>query len=322
MFVISPSATLLDKPSPDGGTRAELALNGGLTDLGKVSSFESSFTDGATETTLPWIEVQTRQGKKGWVWMGWVKPLSGDSAAWVQNKRMLCYLGPEVFLQYQNWQNSKETLTLAENYQMAQKMRDSMVYVLHHRPDAGKTTLAENWTWLTDAMPGFVFQRIDHGTKPNLFIDYRYWLDKASTTLSTSDDAFFQNMCSLYPVDSIESFFPIWTIQTDENSGCSQLGLGRHTAVLEMIDEAVEKDKDFSNELLQVKNLLLEDILGKDVCYWQNEKKILTELNFILQNNYKCLTSRDLIALKARKQMFENPQANGMRVNLRDGEQD
>jgi hypothetical protein len=145
-------------------------------------------------------------------------------------------------------------------------------------------------------------------------------MNKASTTLSTSDDVFFQTMVAFYPTDSIESFYPVWTIQTDENDGCSQLGLGNHHAMLKHIDDALNNCPEFEPELIKAKNLLLEDILGKDVCYWQIEKKILTELNLILENNYKCLMPRDVMALKARKQMFENPQANGIRVNLRAGE--
>lgn len=318
--VTSTAASLFDQPSPAGKLVAHADLNEGLMDLGRVSRFETTFEAGGPENAMPWIEVQNRQGQKGWMWMGWVKPLSGDSPAWLQQKRMLCYLGPEVYRQYQNWQKLKDTMSLAENFRFAQKTRDSMAFALHHRPDAGKITIVENWTWLTEAMPGFVFQRIDRGSKPYLFVDYRYWLEKASTTLSTSDDAFFQTMCLIYPADSIESFYPVWTLQTDENAGCSQLGLGRHDAMLKQLDEAFATCPEFRPELEKVKTLLLEDIFGKTVCYWQNEKKILTELNLILGNNYSCLTPRDIIALKSRKSMFESPAANGIRVNLRAGE--
>ncbi|MCC6414224.1 MAG: SH3 domain-containing protein [Saprospiraceae bacterium] len=322
VHVTSPAAGLLEKPSPGSRVVANLSLDDGLTDLGEVSGFESSLGTGQTEKTMPWIEVENRQGQKGWVWMGWVSPLQGDSAAWVRNKRLLCYLGKEVYKQYQQVQELHGQLTPALHYQRSMQLRDSMVYALHHRPDAGKTTSSANWVWLTEAMPGFVLQRIDQGSRPYLFADYKYWRRRALNTAETTDDLFFETMFAMFPADSIESFFPVWTIQTDENAGCSQLGLGNHISMLQRIDEALTACPEFEPELIKVKNLLLEDMLGKDVCYWQTEKKILTELNLIIENNYKCLTSRDVLALKARKPMFENPLANGIRVNLRAGEVD
>jgi hypothetical protein len=42
-------------------------------------------------------------------------------------------------------------------------------------------------------------------------------------------------------------------------------------------------------------------------------------LDQILKANLSCLDDRDRVALKARVAMFENPQANGVRVNLRSG---
>ena len=322
VYVVSTSATLLEKPSSGGEKIEALRMQEGLTDLGQVSHFESSFVAGQTETTMPWMEVQNRHGQKGWVWMGWVRPAHGDSAAWVQNKRLLCYLGKEVYAQHQKHKKLQEQSTLAENYHRVVQLRDSIVYVLHHRPDAGKPTVTNQWAWLTVAMPGFVLQRIDHGSRPYLFTDYRYWRQQALNTSENSDDLFFETMVAMYPADSIESFFPVWTIQTDENEGCSQLGLGNHQSMLKRIDDALAASPEFETELKQAKNRLLEDICGTTVGYWQNEKKILTELNFILENNYKCLTPRDVLAIKSRKQMFENPQSNGIRVNLRAGEQD
>lgn len=322
VHVTAPAAALLEKPSPGSRVVADLSVQEGLTDLGEVSSFESSLGTGPTETTMPWIKVETRQGQKGWVWMGWVSLVQGDSAAWVQNKRLLCYIGKDVYNQYNRLQELQDQSTPAEHFHHAMQLRDSMVYVLHHRPEAGKTTSSANWVWLTEAMPGFVLQRIDQGSRPYLFTDYKYWFQQALKTPENTDDLFFETMFAMFPADSIESFFPVWTIQTDENAGCSQLGLGNHISMLKRFDEALTTCPEFEPELIKAKNLLLEDVLGKDVCYWQTEKKILTELNLIIENNFKCLTSRDVLALKARKPMFENTQANGIRVNLRAGEVD
>jgi len=318
-LVVAPSASIFEYPDPGSAAVAVLQANEGLLDMGKVSRFETTLEMDQSQTTMPWMEMQNQDGKKGWVWMGWIRPFSTDSMAWIQDKRLMCYLGNDLYRQTQNLHNLSEQTPLAEKYSRAINLRDSILYVLHHRPEDGLAGQPDDWIWLTKAMPGFVFQRIDSGVRPYLFSNYPYWLQRALETPEKVDDLFFETMCLVYPTDSIESFFPVWTIQTDENKGCSQLGLGRHDAMLKRLDEAMVSSPSFEPELFKVKNLLLEDIFGKEDCYWQNEKNILTELNMILDNQYKCLSSRDVIALKARKDMFENPAANGILVDIRAG---
>ena len=71
---------------------------------------------------------------------------------------------------------------------------------------------------------------------------------------------------------------------------------------------------------MRLQETLLEDMLDKGVGYWQNEEKILAELNKILESNLSSLNDAARAALEARMRMFQAPADHGLRVNLRAGE--
>ncbi len=76
----------------------------------------------------------------------------------------------------------------------------------------------------------------------------------------------------------------------------------------------------FSNLNYWRKDLILNDILDYHATYWQPAEKIRLELDQVLEVRFSCLTDRDRLALSERRKAFDNPAANGIRVNLRAGE--
>lgn len=297
-----------------------------LTDLGEVSRFESviSFNDQLYQS--PWMLVQTADNRKGWVFCAAVQPLREDSA-WLLRKRMLCYFGAvardrcaALTQSVAGGYTGKTAQDMMADYRKAVRLRDTLTDVLAHRPESGEAGFQPDESWFQEALPGFVFQMVREGRQPYLFADYRFWLKKAQETEDTQDDVYFNTCLALFPADSIESFFPVWTFQTAENKAASMLGSGMHLHILRLLNNAFTAGPLCLPELQAVKESLLEDILDKKTVYWYPADKIVVELNQIIQEELSCLGAGDRIALEARLTMFSDPALNGISVNLRSGE--
>lgn len=297
-----------------------------VTDLGEVSRFESviSFNDQLHQS--PWMLVQTADNRKGWVFCAAVQPLREDSA-WLLRKRMLCYFGAvardrcaALAQSVAGGYTGKTAQDMMADYRKAIGLRDTLTAVLAHRPESGEAGFQPDESWFQAALPGFVFQSVREGRQPYLFADYRFWSNKAQETTDTQDDVYFNICLTLFPADSIESFFPVWTFQTEANKAASMLGSGMHVQILRSLNTAFNASPLCRPELQAIKESLLEDILDKKTVYWYPEDKITAELNQILQEGFSCLGAGDRVALQARLTMFSDPPANGIIVNLRSGE--
>ena len=110
-------------------------------------------------------------------------------------------------------------------------------------------------------------------------------------------------------------------MQIADKEVVSQLGLGKHWQMLRAINAGLNISNGlFQTDFFHLKEAVWEDLMGKDVRYWQPEEKILAELNKIIGNQFMCLTAADREALELRLAMFQNPAAHGLRVNIRAGE--
>jgi hypothetical protein len=296
--------------------RADLA-----TDLGSVSSFESVIEWQGNLLQSPWIKVKAGE-QQGWTLAALLKPQGADHAEWLQNKRLICYFGPAVTGLRKTWMNQAAVQTdaqMATHFRQAVALRDTLMTLLARRAETSESGSRLNYNWMRDILPGFIAQKVPGQTYPYLFADYNYWIKMAAQTSGTQDDLFFETCATLFPFDKIESFFPVWKFQLDDNQSASQLGSGNHLKVLALIENKLPEMELFRKEALHIKELVLDDIVGKDVGYWQPEEKILTELNKIQTSNFTFITDLDRMAISARKTMFEDPGANGVRVNLRSG---
>jgi hypothetical protein len=104
-----------------------------------------------------------------------------------------------------------------------------------------------------------------------------------------------------------------------ERRRCSSLGAGAHLQALQTIDSLLPQTPAFRAELLQWKDLIVEDIVGKETVFWHAAEPIRQELDQIRAAALTCLQERDVIALQARQRQFEAPEANGLRTDLRSG---
>lgn len=294
-----------------------------LTDLGRVSNFVSNIRLGDSLLQGPWIEVALRDGRSGWAFAAALSP-QGDRLEWLLQKKMQCFFGADLSARRNMWLNDQKQMNtesdVARQYKASMALRDAVMARLAARSEPGEADLTPDFFWLNDALPGFVVQRMDESGRVFCFADYRIWQQAARSTPGDQDDRFFDLKQQMFPFDSIESKFPVWTFQTSLEEGSSRLGAGIHLQMLKKIDEALLACPLFKEELIEDKALILNDILDSKTSYRMAEDKIREELDQILSNPPRCLDDRDLLALQERRKLFDQPAANGIRVNLRAGE--
>lgn len=294
-----------------------------VTDLGEVSNFETIIQYEGTPRKAPWLKVQSTDNQTGWLFAAAVQPLVNQDG-WLAKKQLVSYFGPSLAVRHDRWLETRKNIndeqTFAGQYSEAVSLRDTFIQLLQRRADPTENVEQNDFPWLRSALPGFVFQWVAEGTQPYLFADYKQWQSIAGKTSGQQDDLFVQTCLLAFAADSIESFFPVWVIQTTDYESASQLGSGKHEQVLQATDHALAAGNLFQSELKQMKDNVLADMLDKNRSYWQPQDKIISELKSILAHPPKCLDERDLLALQTRLQSFENPAANGIRVNLRSGE--
>lgn len=120
-------------------------------------------------------------------------------------------------------------------------------------------------------------------------------------------------------MDSVEYFFSAWQIQTWDYGGSSLLGRGFHFALLQEADRLVQGQHPLSGEVLEVKKSIVEDILQPSNTFWESKDKVLIEMDNILQTEFSILDKNDRIALQARREQFNDPEANEIQMNQRSG---
>jgi hypothetical protein len=189
--------------------------------------------------------------------------------------------------------------------------------MLARRPEQG---FKPQFKWLGDVLPGYIYQEIDPGARPGLFANFATWRPNALKSNGLQDDAFLACYLAAFPVDSIESAFPVWKFPLSETEPVSQLGAGQHLNMFRQIDAALQAGPLFGPELQVLKDQILEDIFWEGNRYWQSAEKIIADLDQILADPPKCLQARELESIQIRRKMFLDPIANGIVTNLRSGE--
>ncbi len=313
-------AALQDFPGKKGKKIREISTGQPLVDLGEVSRFISSVEFGDTVFRAPWLRVQLPDDTRGWVFAAAVSPKKGDAAVWQRGKLLDAFLGHDLTLRLAGWQNGISNAAtdrdFSENYLEGIELRDSVVRVLTHRSEPGEEALSQSYFLIKDVLPGFVMQTVGTGNEPFLFADFKYFSKMAAETSGDEDDIFFKICQTAFPADSIESFFPGWTIQLDDVTSASLLGSGKHLDFLKKMNRAAAVAPLFQPEFARLTDLFLEDILRKDALFWHPKTLAINELRQILTEKFTNLSDRDRVALGTRLASFEKSSA-GLRFDLR-----
>ena len=317
---------LREAPGEKSPELNQLAAGTNLVDLGDVSSFLSTVALKDTVRQEPWLKVATPNGLTGWVYAAAIKPLDKDSAAirkWQLQKRFEAWFGAGLAHSWQSWLETpvpRTDTSFAGFWRTGLHLRDTLNLLLARNVTPDAEHPLPDLYWLSELTPYFIIQQNAAAIGYKMFADYRTVARTAARTDGVEDDQIAQVFLSAFPVDSIESALPAWVFPLSAETSCSNLGQGRHLFMLQSVDRAMQNGTLFLPELTTLKNNILEDILDKSRAYWQPKEKILPELARIRQSGLKCLNARDRLALQMRKAMFDAPESNGIRVNLRSGQ--
>lgn len=329
LTVSFPELTLRAAPGEDSKVIRQLNKGDTLTDLQEVSTFTTPLRLHGVQMDEPWLKVATADGISGWVYAGGIQWLPGDTSSTSQlifAKRLQTLFGipleKEIAGYRQRYENINSEEEFGSVYRSGIKLRDTLVQILAKRivfdNNAGNRP---DLFWIKSVFPAFQPQLVSEGTAYYLFSDYRQWLAKAGATPGTTDDELVSLFISAFPEDSIEYFFPIWSIQTTDYTGHSLLGRGHHKALLQKADALFEKSPLFRAELLEFKFRIINDITKASVTYWETQEKILRELDEILQSDFGILSNADRIALATRRIQFTDPESYGIELNDQAGNQ-
>ena len=297
-----------------------------LIDLGETSVFTNTITIRGVKYTEPWLKVKTTKGEVGWVFGGAVnfEGLSSSMAALKMRKRKLKTifgdgLSKRILAYNLRYQNLTDANGMAELYKEGSLLRDSLVEYLRNRIIYENEDTSPDLFWLDKMLPGFVVQLATEGTVYYFFWDYKQLASKAKKTKGKADDDFMNLCLKVHEADSIEYFFSSWFLQTWDYGGYSLLGKGIHEKILRYMDGIYTKEALFATEILNIKEELMDDITNKHIEYWEDQSKILAEIDTIIKADFQILNQQDKIALTTRKKLFANYKKNKIKLNRRAG---
>lgn len=328
-FVVSfDGLGLRAEPGPEGAVLRRLAAGARLSDLGQVSDFTTAIRLGGIAYNEPWLYVRTRSGEQGWVYAGGLEFGGQDGGAALPprllEKRLQTLFGPATTDRMAAYRLAFEGVETADSFAQVYRegvaLRDECIRQLQTAGNRSPESPSPDLFWLQEALPGFIPQLVAEKTSYYLFADYRQWRKSARHTPETDDDAFVDLCLAAFPEDSIEFFFPAWTIQTSDYGGHSLLGRGIHHRLLRQMDKALAQSDRFRPEIEALKKKILTDVTSPDVTYWEPVDRIVRELEAILAQPPACLLRNDRIALEGRLDQFRDPASSGIVANQRAGE--
>ena len=215
------------------------------------------------------------------------------------------------------WQQVDSSDALASIYFLGKKIQTPINDILKQKISVKNAHELPDLSALENAMIGFQNSLIAQGKQFHFFIDYKKMYAKALTTKGTADDDFFNFQFKVNEVDSIEHFSKSWIIETSDLKKYSLLGRGKHLQLLNEIDILLQKKTLFEQPILEIKEEIIQDILGNQQGYWEATDKIIDELDNIIDASFAFMTKENLIAIKTRKAMFKSSKENKIPTNKR-----
>ncbi len=325
--VVVEGAGLHREAGPEAPQVTTLPAGTQLSDLGGVSAFTTTVVLGGEPLDLPWMQVRrVDNGQEGWIYAGMVASTAADPAATArlrEEKTLLAIFGADrcagIDTYRETFKAVKDAEATAATYRQGLALREQLVTRLEKYLENYRAELPDLF-WLERVVPGFMPQLAAEGTTYYLFADYRQWRQLASRTSDRADDDFFELCLHIFPEDSIEYFFPAWTIQTWDYGGHSLLGEGIHRNLLRQLDRTARRSSLFAPEVDRFKTDLLNDILRPHITYWEPQDSIVGEVERILADSLPLLTAPEQVALQTRLEQFRQAEAYGIKTNQRAGE--
>lgn len=303
-------ARLRESPGPEGRVIENLAGGTKVADLGELSSFLTSIQLSEERFDEPWWRVRAPSGKEGWIFGGVLADV--DSATLLEKRTQALFSQNTVqrLTGYRKaYRQARTAKAVAACYREGLDLRDDLVAQIEEYFRQRSPQVLPDLFWLSEVLPAFLPQLIAEKTGYYLFADYRAWEDLARKSPEREDDHFFRLCIGAFPSDSIEFFYPVWTIfdgSLFHPGGHSLLGRDIHRRLLKTVDRTLDRSRLFRQEVLAMKNDLINDIIQPDVTYWEETDSIAGEIHRILSDSLSCLTGEDQLALQARLRQLQS----------------
>lgn len=274
-----------------------------------------------------WLLIKTEDGQEGWIYGGGIKPKTTnekEATKIVDDINLYGLFETKTVLKikdYKNqWNTAQTSSDFAATYLLGAKIQEEINEVLSKKVQIEDPMNLPDMEWLERVMVGYQNSLAAEGTMFHLFQNYKKMQIKTLQTEGKDDDDFIELQFKVNEIDSIEHFYKSWFIQTWDYGGHSLLGQGKHYALLSEMNSILSKSKLFEKPILKIKSEIIKDILDEHITYWESRDKILDEVGNIINANFVFLSKTDVIGLKAKSKQFENPKANKIEINKRQGD--
>lgn len=326
LYVNKKNIKLQSQSNINSETLELLKLGESIYHTGNISEHTTPLRLQGKDYEEPWLEVQTPKGNKGWVYAGGIE-FDADNEQSLKialtTIRLQTLFGKELTKGIYDFQRNFDAIRTARSFERcflsSQKLRDQLITKLSLRQKHSDNSLPDLF-WLNELLPGYILQLTDDGAAYRIYADFKEWNRKTLATKEKIDNEFIKLCFQLHPADSIEYDYKSWFIQTWEHGGNSLLGRGVHLNTLAQMDSLRQKSHLFEPFYQDTKTNLLEDIINPSNSYWEEETKILAELDSILSKNYSILEAQEIIALQARREMFSKAEELQIPTNQRAGD--
>lgn len=313
-------ANLLEHPSESAKVIRTLPPGEKIADLQEVSRRISPILLNDTLVETPWLRVVSKKGDVGWVYAWLVEPTGRNRSAWLLEKQCTAWFGKDLANQIGTWRARLLNDTAAQHldalYIEALNLRPLAEEALETRAEPMEPSRQPGFYWLSEAFPGFVVQQRPTGPVPNLWVDFKWWRSQSTLTPGREDDRFFSAAYDIFPLDSVESPYPVWKMPLPDGGAASKLGAGIHHLLLRRFNKT-----DFGETLFHIQLERWQDSIEQDLyknnLYWMPKGKIIAELKEIIADSN--LTYSISPSLQFRLDLLAHPDSTGLRVNLRAG---
>lgn len=323
--VILNKVRIRDKAGLDGEELEQLKKGTKVTFMGEISDFTDKIKLRGIEHDDPWLKIQIREGQEGWIYGGAVKFKSDDAGKELKNrlitKRLEQFFGKKNVHEVEAYQKQYEETTTDKAFPSLYRNNKSLGNKLNYKFteffEVGiDDTEYPDLFWIDDPIPAMSLSLVAEGTQYQIFTNIEDLHQKATQTEGKLDDEFTRILKAVY-ADDIEYYYPVWFLQTWDYGGYSLLGQGKHTAILNRLERLAAKTDIFDAEIRDIKNSIVQDIIEGE-HYGEKSETILEEIDGIIGNNYNVLTENDLVVIKNRRPMFENPETHSISVFEKD----
>lgn len=276
----------------------------------KVTAFNTAMQLEGTPYNEPWLRVILEDNQMGWIYGGCINFKAAEHPALkekVLDQRAIAFFGQSLAQQIAIYQRETKTASTLPAfralYSRAQLLKDSLEKNMNIFIKTNSDQTLPNFFWLNELMDGMVVHYVVAQNQYYLFRDFKFWKAISLRSVeSTKDDAFMELMLATYPSDSMEYYFYGWQL-LDSNKTCSLLGSNIHSNVLGKIELALDSIGYFTNEVMALKQAILDDISISNY-YWLSLDKIQAELDAIIQRKYAFLKRSDWVEIKTRRQLL------------------